>query len=470
MLLTLHRNAAWLSACFALLAATAPASADMRLPIPGAALNPTSPQECRAVSDRWSQILKELNDRHEVCLQSSACKNSGSSHGYRGVCTCGACNELHIVRNRYSSGALAQVRHAQEKECNAAVAAHQEEQRRQRQAAEEAQRRQRQAFEEAQRQYNESLRQQQSAMTQAQRENQRRLQANLQEQQRLLGESQRGFTALAEPARPTSVIGNVVFETKRQYDGMVRAKEQIKTTIDAINAIWGSGSVKTEAREKILTLAANSAPATLGELLTPKRNDYQDKGFDAFFDRVKSRTVDMDPTRTPVIGAIQDTAAGALRSQFQQTLGDMDQLQRQITNFSANDSPPPSGYSTGFSSPSAFRPNVPTGGTGSENTSQSGETAAAQDEFDSVRRGLGAAVINSGVESAPLLQLTGLDAPRGDGSCDYLSRPGQGRHASGQTVCQGGNMYSCEAGAWRQQGACSSVKGWQSRLADKLEK
>lgn len=259
---------------------------------------------------------------------------------------------------RYSSGDLAQIRRQQDQQCNAEVRAYEDDQRRrklaaedaerrQRQAAADAERRQRQAYEDAQRQYeadqrryNELQRQKQSALNQQQIESQRQLQASLQQQQQQLQQLQQSSSQrtavqpVTEPPRSTTFIGTVIQDTKRTYDGSVRAKEQVKTTVDAINAIFSSGEIKNDAQRSLISTAAAQMPSfsDYGELVTPKRNDSEDKDFRTLFSSAKALTLDNVP-RAPLVVAIQDTAMGSVQSNMQQTLGDINQLQQQIMTF-----------------------------------------------------------------------------------------------------------------------------------------
>lgn len=139
--------------------------------LPGFPAYPTSQEQCSAPGRQWQQISSNINRQHSACLQSQACKQSNRNH--RGECTCGACENLHALMTRFSSGDLAQYRRAQEKLCRQKVLAHEREEANRRAAYEDSRRRAAAAQAEAQRRWLEQ-----------ERDNQRRQQEAMQEQRR----------------------------------------------------------------------------------------------------------------------------------------------------------------------------------------------------------------------------------------------------------------------------------------------
>ncbi len=65
--------------------------------LPGGVTNATDRAHCKALEKQWEgpirQMEQQMHAQHEICLKGSDCKNSGS--GYRGHCTCAACETLH---------------------------------------------------------------------------------------------------------------------------------------------------------------------------------------------------------------------------------------------------------------------------------------------------------------------------------------------------------------------------------------
>lgn len=212
---------AWTWVAAALLVA-APAVHGDQIKLPGFPGNPTSVDQCEAPAREWAAISKQVNDRHSACLKSPACR-SGSSQGYRGVCSCGACHELHVLMDRFSSGDLGQHRRNEEKRCRQTVMHHERERARQHAAFQESQRRaaaaqadarrQQEAWqaEQARHQQAEASRQQ-ALMAQQQREAMERQQAMIAQQRAADEQAARSQAALREalagmsPPKPAAPV------------------------------------------------------------------------------------------------------------------------------------------------------------------------------------------------------------------------------------------------------------------------
>jgi hypothetical protein len=453
---------------------------EYKVPIPGYPIQPTSRDECRAMSAEWSKISSRLGEEHEVCINGQSCK--GTRSGYKGSCQCGACQHIHTMRDRFSNGDMAQLRRQREQTCNETVAAYEAGQRRQRQAAENARREQERLAREAEQQYNDMLRRQresQAAVTAQQLADQRRKLERLQAEQRQLAQGAQQAANVVE--RPQSIVGNIIYDTSRSYNSLVRAKDDVKTTIDILNVMFsGSHAVRREASTSLLEraqstgveIAAASAAQMIGSFV-PRRNEYEDPRFNVFFEAAQNATTGRDTRTGPVVRVIQDTAANVLRSELQQTLGDIDQLQRDISGFSAGGS---SYYSTGGSSrfstlspssgglardsPSTSNgetsPRVPTAGGGATSKNVEGNVTRdlMDEEIESIREGLRAAMNETGVRSNSLMQIVGGGTKNAPSNSICSDQTGTSDGRAGDKECRGGNLLACREGRWQRAGSC----------------
>ncbi len=469
------------------------AAQNVRLPIPGEPINPTSREQCQAMSQEWSAIWQEYSRQHEECLKSQACKNS-SGNDTGGQCSCGACLRVHLIRDRYSTGDLAQIRKQRMDDCNRKVAAYEANQRQQRQAAQEDQRARQQAanqaaqqYADAQRQYADMQRRQrehQNAVTAQQLENQRRNVERLQQQQERSqqamaalssmfargSESERSSSSSAQPLpdRPTSAIGTTLYSASQMVNLASQAKEDIGATMSAMTLAFSSNpQSRSEAASNLADYASSKATDAAATGLTntiialmPRRNDHQDAGFSEFFEAVQSNTIGR-ATYSPGIQFIQNVTAGVLESQLQQTLGDMAQLERDINSFSAGS---PSYYSSTRSfgsgsgssgnSTSNFSPPRSSSGNSTANISApSGNQDLAREEVEALRQGLRYAMTETQVSSPSLIRFIGADNAienrPATASCNDRAR---GVVADGRQICREGRALVCRAGQFQPSG------------------
>ena len=144
-------------ACVAMVG-PAPAFAAWQLPLRGTVADTS--EGC----DAWDKQMQDLQDaivrRHEACLDTQACKTS--RNGYRGACSCAACEDLHEQMDSFSRGEIAAFRKQEMASCRARVSSREQREadaeRRNREAQEEWQRRN-QALQEQQRRQQDALRQ-----------------------------------------------------------------------------------------------------------------------------------------------------------------------------------------------------------------------------------------------------------------------------------------------------------------------
>ena len=459
---------------------------NVRLPIPGEPVNPTSREQCQAMSQEWSNISKSINDQHSECLKSQACKSS-SGNDTDGQCSCGACLRLHLIMVRYNSGDLAQIRKQRMDDCNQKVAAHEANQRQQRQAAQEDQRARQQAANQAAQQYADAQRQyadmqrrqreQQNAVTAQQLESQRRNVERLQQEQQrsqaaiaslsamFAGGSESGRSAPSSaqplPDRPTSVIGTTLYSASQMVNLASQAKEDIGATMSAMTLAFSndrqarvnaSANLADYASSKAMDTAATGLIGTIVALM-PRRNDHNDPGFSAFFEAVQSNTTGRAPS-APGVQFIQRVSGGVLESMLQQTLGDMAQLERDISSFSA-------GSSSYYSSP---RPMGTGGGSfslsrgssrDSASSAPSGHQDLAREEVEALRQGLRYAMTETQVSSPSLIRFVGTDNTvenRSAASCN--DRPRGVVVADGTQICREGRALVCRAGQLQPAGSC----------------
>lgn len=463
---------------------------NVKLPIPGEPINPTSREQCQAMSQEWSEISQSINKQHSDCLASQSCKNS-SGNDTGGQCSCGACLRLHLIMARYSSGDLAQIRRQRVDECNRKVAAHEANQRQQRQAAQEEQRARQQAanqaaqqYSEAQRQYADMQRRQrenQNAVTAQQLENQRRNVERLQQQQQrsqqaiaslsalLSGSSEGGRSSSSSsmeplPERPQTAIGTTLYNASQTINLVSQAKDDIGATMAALTLAFSSdrqsradasATLSDYVTSKVTDTAVTGVTSTIVALM-PRRNDYNDPGFSAFFDAAQSNTTGR-MTSASGVQFIQRVSGGVLESMLQQTLGDMAQLERDISSFSAGNTsyytsnPRPmstGGGSTSFS-PSRNSPNV-----SAANSASSGNQDLAREEVEALRQGLRYAMAETQVSSPSLIRIVGAgNAAKGRSaaSCNDRSR---GVVADGRRICSDGRALVCRAGQLQPAGSC----------------
>lgn len=481
----------------ALVLSVGPAIAQtVKLPIPGEPVNPTSREQCQAMSQEWSEIAQAINRQHGDCLNTQACKSSSGSDT-DGQCSCRACLRLHLIMVRYNSGDLYQLRKQRTDECNRKVAAHEATQRQQRQAALEDQRaRQKvadqaaQQYADAQRQYNEMLRQQReqrSAATAKQLENQRLQMERLRERQ------QQSQTALASmlssssgsskasgmdplPERPNTIIGTTLYDASKLVNLAATAKDDISAAMSAFTVAFStdplsrreaSSNLKSYFESKAVDNAAESTAAAIVGMM-PRRNDHHDQGFAEFFEAAQTVTTGSAPSSAG-IQYIQRTAGGVLHDMFQQTLGDMAQLEKDINSFNAGSvslyssgRPPASGGTAGGNRSSADGAGS-AAGSGSDTAPKTNSGAApkanteepdlAREEVESLRLGLRYAMVETQVFSPSLARIAGFDSRNTPNRSAACSDQGTSV-AEGKRICRDGRAFQCRRGKFSAAGNC----------------
>lgn len=464
---------------------------NVRLPIPGEPINPTSREQCQAMSQAWSDIIQSYSKQHDECLKSQACKSSsGSDTG--GQCSCGACLRLHVIRDRYSSGDLAQLRKQRMDDCNRKVAAHEANQRQQRQAAQDEQRARQQAasradqqYAEAQREYADMQRRQrdhQNAVTAQQLENQRRNVERLQQQQQrsqqaiaslsamLSGGSDSARSASSSasmqplPERPQSVIGTTLYSASKMLNLASQARDDIGATMAAMTLAFSSDrESRANASASLSGYAASRATDTAATglasamvALMPRRNDHNDPGFSAFFEAVQSNTTGR-ASSAPGVQFIQRASGGVLESMLQQTLGDMAQLERDISGFSAGNTSyhasaprPMNSGGSGSLDPSRGHPSD-----SATHSASSSHQDPASEEVEALRQGLRYAMADTQVSSPSLIRFAGADNPAAGRVATSCKDPARGEAlAEGRQICRDGRALLCRAGQLQPAGRC----------------
>lgn len=459
---------------------------NVRLPIPGEPINPTSREQCNAMSREWSEIKQSISKQHDDCLDSPACKTSrGNDAG--GQCSCRACERLHIIRDRYSSGDLDQIRKQRMDECNRKVAAHEANQRQQRQAAQDDQRARQQAanqaaqqYADAQRQYADMQRRQrehQNAVTVQQLENQRRNVERLQQQQKQTEQAIGLLSALASgggrsssfssveprPERPQTAIGTTLYSASQMVNLASQAKDDIGAAMAAMTLAFSSdrqsranASATMSAYNAAKTADATVAGATSSIIaLMPRRNEHNASGFSEFFEAVESNTIGRSPS-APGVQFIQRVSSGVLESMLQQTLGDMSQLERDISSFSAGSpsyftSTPRPTYSASGSLgplPSSDPNNSPA------NSATFGTQDLAREEVEALRQGLRYAMADTQVSSPSLIRFLGTSGAANSSSAASCNDRARGVVAEGRQICSNGRFLVCRAGRLQPAGIC----------------
>lgn len=425
------------------------AQSGQRLSMPQVPRNPVSIEQCRAMHNEFLRIREIVNKEHGVCYDEMR-----RCHGTtRTAAECIApCREIFRRTPRFGEGGdLTQAHRREMRACEAAVDAHEKQQRARRQAEADAQRdaarreadAQRDAARlaaEAQREYIDMQRRQSQFSAQQmeqQRQKAERLQELQRQQERQVQALSSALSSLFRPGtpssggspassgyeRPPSGAGNIVYDTSRVANLAVRANEDIKSTVDIFKSIFSSdANVQRESQASLVgrlqseaSSAASSGVASLISAMIPRRNDYEDARFSSFFESTQN-AAGLVPTH-PGIKFIQETSGGVLKNMLQDTLGDLDQLQSDISNFSAGGS---SFYSPGRSLPSqwsagsgqfssgvsreAFRPNP------SLQASPPSEQELVREELELVRQGLRYGMAENKVFAPSLARMAGFDA------------------------------------------------------------
>lgn len=464
---------------------------NVKLPIPGEPVNPQSREECEAMSREWSDISKAITEQHGECLRGQACKNS-AGNDTAGQCSCGACLRLHLLMNRYSSGDLAQIRRQRMDQCNRKVAAYEESRRQQRLAEQEEQRARQQAanqaalqYADAQRQYADMQRRQReqaNAVTAQQLENQRRKLERLQQQQQQSQQAAASLSAMLSggsagarssltssmqplPERPQSVIGTTLDSASQVVNLASQAKEDIGATMAALTLAMSSDrQSRADASASLSEYAASKATDAAVSAVTsavvafmPRRNDYNDPGFSAFFEAAQSNTTGRAPS-SPTVSFIQRVSGGVLESMLQQTLGDMAQLERDINSFSAGS---PSYYTSGsrpMSIGGSGSSSVTSSRSNSSDSAANGSPSGSQDlnseEVEALRQGLRYAMAETRVSIPSLIRFVGTDNSVEGLSASSCRDRVRGLVVDGQQICTDGRALKCRAGKLQPAGSC----------------
>jgi hypothetical protein len=242
-----------------------------------------------------------------------------------------------------------------------------------------------------------------------------------------------------------------------------RAKEDIKAAADVFTASFSSDRQARErssadlasyAESKAIDTAAAGYSAAIVAMM-PRRNEYNDPGFSAFFEAAQTATTGAVPS-APGIQFIQRTAGGVLESLLQQTLGDMDQLQRDINSFSAGGTSyyPTRPTSIGGRNSSSVSASRSSSGDSTAAPTLTGTSDLAREEVEAVRQGLRYAMTETRTFSPSLARFAGMDALGGGRSGSSCKDPERGTVADGRRICREGRAMVCRGGQLQPTGDC----------------
>ena len=315
----------WLSIAVLIAAGISVAQAQ-RLVLPTGVSNATLPEQCNQLRQEWSILQNVVNQRHEVCLQSQACK--GTTSGFHGACSCSACEGLHEVMDRFSRGDLASARDQQVNSCQVSVTAYQARQREERERSRIAEENQRRYQEQMRQDADRQLRQRQEEVTRQQRDQQQREQMTREQQQR---DQQAHETQERQRA--------AALQTWQQNRDRLNTARTAAITAATAKAV---STLDSEAIGRLVERGGAAVSSGVLEEATVKRNDFYRSEVNKNANAAKQAILDSVP-QNGVIKAIQDAAYGQIKAQMQQTLGDLDSLKSSIDSFAVA----PSGSSAG---------------------------------------------------------------------------------------------------------------------------